>query len=141
MNRGLPAVTTYPAQATFKFGDGRTADVCHPADITVEAAGIKGKFKAFVSDSDIPSLSSKGALGTLKGCLDFARHTLTLGAKGKVIPLQVTEVGRYILSVAYLPKVRNEMHSSSPFAAPLFHWAPKNRETHMMNLMKNGGFL
>ena len=37
-------------------------EVCHAADITAGAAGIKGKFAAFVLDSDIPALLSKGAL-------------------------------------------------------------------------------
>ena len=60
---------------------------CHSADITVGVAGIKGVFTAFVLDSDIPALLSKGALETLQGRLDFARHTLTLGTNGKVIPL------------------------------------------------------
>ena len=46
-NRGPPAVITYPAQATFKFGDGRTGEVCHAADSIVGVAGIKGKFAAF----------------------------------------------------------------------------------------------
>ena len=86
MKKGLPAVATYPAHATFKFGDGRTGEVCHAADITVGVAGIKGKFIAFVLDSDIPALLSKGALEPLQSCLDFARHTLTLGTHGHVIP-------------------------------------------------------
>ena len=93
VNRSFPAVTTYPAQATLKFGNGRTGEVCHAVDITVGAAGIKGKFTAFVLDSDIAALLSRGALEARKGCLDFASHTLTLGAKGKVIPLQVSKVG------------------------------------------------
>ena len=93
MNRGLPAVTTKPAQAAFKLGDGRTGEECQTADIIVGAAGIKGKFTAFLLDSDIPAILSKGALETLQDCLDFARHTPTLGTNGKVIPLQLSDVG------------------------------------------------
>ena len=100
VNRGIPEVTTFPALATFKVGDGRTGEVCHAADITVGVAGIKGKFTAFVSDSDIPVALGKGALETPQGCLDFARHKLTLGINGKVIPLEVSDVGHYISSVA-----------------------------------------
>lgn len=84
--RGLPKVDSYPAHAMFKFGDGRLGEVCHAADITVGVAGVKGTFTAFVLDSDIPALLSKGALESLHGCLDFAQHTLTLGKTGKVIP-------------------------------------------------------
>ena len=72
-------MTTCQAHATFKFGDGRTGEVCRAADITVGAAGVKGVFAAFVLGSDIPALLSKGALGTLQGRLDFARHTSHVG--------------------------------------------------------------
>ena len=65
--RGLPRVDSYPAHAIFKFGDGRVGEVCHAADITVGVAGFKGTFTAFVLDSDIPALLSKGALESLRG--------------------------------------------------------------------------
>ena len=93
-------MASYPAHALFKFGDGRTGQVCHAADITVGVAGVKGAFTAFVLDSDNPALLSKGALESLRGCLDSAQHTLTLGATGKVIPLKMSDMGHYILSVA-----------------------------------------
>ena len=75
VRRGFPAATTYQAHATFKFGDGRAGEVCRAADITVGVAGVKGVFTAFVLDSENPALLSKGALETLQGRLDFARHT------------------------------------------------------------------
>ena len=56
--RGFPPVSTYQAHATFKFGGGRTGEVCHAADITAGVAGVKGVFTAFVFDSDIPALLS-----------------------------------------------------------------------------------
>ena len=46
--RGFPRVLTYPAQARFKFGDGRTGNVCPAADVAVGIAGAKGAFTAFV---------------------------------------------------------------------------------------------
>ena len=76
-------VASYPAHALFKFGDGRTGEVCHAADITAGVAGVKGAFTAFVLGSDIPALPGKGALESLHGCPDFAQHTLTLGPGGK----------------------------------------------------------
>ena len=130
VNRSFPAVTTYPAQATLKFGNGRTGEVCHAVDITVGAAGIKGRSTAFVSDSDIPALRSTGALETLQGCLDFARHALTLGANGKVIFLQVSEVGRYILSFAHFPQARSDMHSLPTFAACVALGSEKSGDAH-----------
>ena len=130
--RGLPKVVSYPAHAMFKFGDGRLGEVCHAADITVGVAGVKGTFTAFVLDSDIPALLSKGALESLQGCLDFAQRTLTLGRSGKVIPLQMSDMGHYILSVADFP---NRLHSAS-----LLHWTPLDQSTRLMDLMRNGGF-
>ena len=124
-------MSTYPADATFKFGDGRTGEVCHAADIAVGVAGVKGMSAAFVLDSDIPALLSKGALETLQWRSDFARHTTTLGASGKVTPLQVSDVGHYILSVADF--------SRPSFSTSLSRWDPKNRETRLVDLMRNGG--
>ena len=80
----------------------------------------------------IPALLSKGALESLRGCLDFAQRTLTLGKTGKVIPLQMSEMGHYILSVADFPA---RVHSAS-----LIQWTPLNQATQMMDLMCNGGF-
>ena len=93
---------------------------------------VKGTLTAFVLDSDIPALLSKGALESLRGCLDFAQRTLTLGKTGKVIPLQMSEMGHYILSVADFPA---RVHSAS-----LIQWTPLNQATQMMGLMRNGGF-
>ena len=66
------------------------------------------------------------------GRLDFARHALTLGTNGKVTPLQMSEVGHYILSVADF--------SQRAYSASLFAWAPKTRETRSRDLTRNGGF-
>ena len=43
-SRGFPEVSTFPAHATFKFGDGRTGEVSHAADITVRVAGVSGRW-------------------------------------------------------------------------------------------------
>ena len=130
--RSLPKVVSYPAHAMFKFGGGRMGEVCHAADITVGVAGVKGTFTAFVLDSVIPALLSKGALESLRGCLDFAQHMLTLGKTGKGIPLQMSDMGHYILSVADFPA---RVHSAS-----LLQWTPLNHATRLMDLMRNGGF-
>ena len=94
---------SFPAHAMSKFGNGRAGGVCHAADIAVGVAGVRGMFAAFVLGSDIPALLGKVALESLRGCLDFAQHALTLGANGKVIPLKMSDVGHYILSVADFP--------------------------------------
>ena len=125
VRRGFPAVSTYQARATFEFCDGRTGEVCHAADITVAVAGTQGMFTAFVLGSDIPALLSKGALETSQGRLDFARHAPTLGAKGQVIPLQMSDAVHDFMSEADFPQ--------PAFAASLFHWAPKTREARLMD--------
>ena len=71
-------------------------------------------------------------MGSLRGCLDFAQHTLTLGANGKVIPLEMSDVGHYFLSVADFP--------SPVFSASAFHYAPTNQAKQPMDLTRNGGF-
>ena len=81
------------AHATFRFGDGRTGDVGFAADVTVGLAGSKGQFTAFALDSDIPALLSKGALESLRGCLNFSTHELTLESIGKTVPLALNKVG------------------------------------------------
>ena len=94
-------------------------------------AGIKGVFTAFVLDSDIPALLSKGALEPPQGRLDFARHALALGTDGTVIPLQMGEVGRYFLSAEDFPQLT--------YSASWFHWAPKPRGARLRVLMRHGG--
>ena len=106
-------MVSYPAHALFKFGGGRAGEVCHAADITVGGAGVEGTFTAVVLDSDIPALLGKGALESLRGCLDFAQHTLTLGATGKAISLKMSDMGHYILSAADFP--------SRAYSAPALH--------------------
>ena len=44
----------------------------------------------------------------------------------------MSDVGHYILSVADFPR--------TSFPASLFHWAPKNRGTQSIYLIRNGGF-
>ena len=53
---GLPRVTTHPAMARFKFGEGRMGDVRSAAEITVGIAGANGNFTVFVLDADTPAL-------------------------------------------------------------------------------------
>ena len=127
--RGLTKVVSFPAHPLFKFGRGRTGEVCHAADITAGAAGVKGTFTAFVLDSDIPALLSKGALESLRGRLDFAQRTLTLGTTGKVIPLKMSDMGHYILSVAAFP--------SCAYSASVIHWDPAGQATKLVDLMRN----
>ena len=71
-------------------------------------------------------------MGSLRGRLDFAQHTLTLGATGKVIPLKMSEMGHYILSVADFP--------SRAYSASVLHWAPLDEATQLTDSMRDGGF-
>ena len=113
--KGFPRVLTYPAQARFKFGDGRAGNVCFAADITAGIAGAKGAFTACGLDADIPALLRKGASAALAGQSDFARNTLTLGPRGIEIPLKVNAMGHYILSVADFPAALASLGAESHF--------------------------
>ena len=94
--------------------------------------GVTGTFAAYVLDSDILALLSKGALESLRGCLDFAQQTLALGKTGKVIPLPMSDMGHYILGVVDFPA---RVHSAS-----LLQWTPLNRAARLMDLMRDGDF-
>ena len=125
---GFPRVLTYPAQARFKFGDGRTGNVCFAADIAAGCAGAKGAFTAFALDADIPALLCEKALEAPAGQLDFARSTLTLGSRGFGITPKVNAVGHHILSVVDFPAALARMGAASHFSAPLLEWGrPRNR--------------
>ena len=65
--QGLPRISTDPAGARFKFGDGRLREVRFVADVTVGDAGCQGALAAFALGADIPALLPKGALGALEG--------------------------------------------------------------------------
>ena len=97
---GNRQVTTYPASARFRFGDGHLGEVCRAADIPVGFAGGKGKFATFALDADIPELLRKGALEAARGQLDCSRGISTLRKQGANIPLRLTRMGQYIPSAA-----------------------------------------
>ena len=92
---GLSRVSTYPASARLKFGDGRLLEVRHAAYIPVGIAGNKGMFSAFALEADIPAVLRKGAYGAPCVQLDFSRDISTLRRKGVVIPLGVNRVGLF----------------------------------------------
>ena len=83
-----------PTTARSKFNDGRVGEVQHAADIKVGAAGCAGAFLAFALDADIPARLIKGALGALRGQLDFERDILAIRIHGVRVPLRVNEMGR-----------------------------------------------
>ena len=79
--QGIEKAYPYPAEARFKFGDGRIGEARYAADITVGIAGYKGSFTAFVLDAEIPALLCKGALEALYAKLDFVKGTLVSAAR------------------------------------------------------------
>ena len=74
--------------------------------------------------------------GNPSGLFGLRTSHVGLGGQWRSDPLTSQRSGHYILGVADFPKV----HYSPSFAASSFHWAPRNRETHMMDHMNNGGF-
>ena len=61
-------------------------------------------FWAYVVDADIPALLGQEAVGTLGGHLDSCERVLTLGSLGADIPLEMSPVGRYLLTVVDFPE-------------------------------------
>ena len=64
---GCRRVTTYPAPARFKFGDGRLGEVRRATDIPVGIPGSEGKFTGVALDADIPALLRTSALEPFGG--------------------------------------------------------------------------
>ena len=62
-------------------------------------AGCKGAFAAFVLDADIRSLLREGALEALGGQLDSCCDVVSLRKQGVDLSLELSHVGRHILSV------------------------------------------
>ena len=71
--KGYLRVTTRPASARFRFGDGRPGGVRRAAEIPVGIAGSKGGFTSFAPHADILALLRKGASEGWEGQLDFSR--------------------------------------------------------------------
>ena len=120
---GLPRAPTYPAQARFKFGNGRLGGVRFVADITVGVAGATRNFAAFVLDADIPAVLHRGASESLGGQLDFSRVTLTSGFRGAQIPPKVNDMGHCTLSFMDFGGRRGVRDGGPNFSASMAEWA------------------
>ena len=58
--KGFPRVTTYPASARFKFGDGRLGEVRCAADTPAGIAGSRCECAGFALEADIPGPLRRG---------------------------------------------------------------------------------
>ena len=115
--RGIPRVTTYPAKARTRIGDGRLGGVRHTADIPAGIAGDREMFTAFALDSDIPALLRKGFMEALGGQLDFSRGSLNLRRQRVRTPPRVNRAGQYILSVVDFRKGQSGSATKCPRAS------------------------
>ena len=93
----LPGKSTYPACARYKFAQARCA-----ACITVGIAGGGGALTAFAPGADVPAFLRRGLLQALGGQSDSASDALTLRNQGAGIPLKVSQMRQYVLSVVAL---------------------------------------
>ena len=101
---GRPLAQIVPAFASFRYGDGHVGEVHRAALLPIAIAGYTGRIMAYVADSDIPDLVGKEALDTLGGQLNFCERALTLGSLGVDIPLEMSNVGHYLLQVDAFPE-------------------------------------
>ena len=80
-NMCLPRVTTYPAWARFKFGDGRMGDVRFAADITAGTAGARGNFAASALDADSTAFVLERGVGGPRRPAGFFSRNPHVGLK------------------------------------------------------------
>ena len=99
-----PLAKIAPAFASFRYGDGRVGDVHRAAVILIAIVGYAGHFMAYVVDADIPALLGKEAPKTPGGHPDFCDRVLTLESPEADIPLEMSDVGHYLVHVADFPE-------------------------------------
>ena len=126
-------VSTYPAGARFKFGDGRLGGVRLAADLPLVIAGTKGEFTAFALEADIPALFRKGVLEALRGQLGSCRCILTLQTQGVGSPLQVNRMGHYVLSAVAFGEGRPRAKKGPASSASYFEWAFTKKRPDLFN--------
>ena len=121
--KGSRRISTCPACAPLKFGDGRLREVLCAADITLGVAGPSGRLTAFVLEADSPAVLRKGALGALGGQLDFACDALPHRNQGAEIPLKVNRLGHPVLPVVAFGCGPRRVGGGPKLAASYFEWA------------------
>ena len=129
----MPRVTTYPASARFKFGDGRLKGVRCSADFPAGTAGYREKFTACGSEAESPVVLRTGAVEALGGQLVFSVHLLTLLKQGVDIPLKMSNAGQQVLSLVGYGKGRSESVTCPTSSATYFGRAFTKKSPNLPN--------
>ena len=129
----IPQVSRYPKMPRVQFGDRRIGEVRYAADINVRTVGRRGTLTACVPEAAVPALLRKGAREALGGRLDFARGVLAIWIRGVEIPLEVNEMGHYLLSVFALGNGPSCVDRGPKLAASYSEWAILDKRPDLSN--------
>ena len=98
-DRSLPRPTRKTEYNSFRFGNGATEVTSEVAMLPCFLAGRRGIISAAVVQGKAPLLISRGALQTLKACLDFQNNRIQLFDDRVTVPLSANSAGQYVIDV------------------------------------------
>ena len=92
--KGSSRISTYPARARYKIGDGRPGAVRSATGIALGNAARGGTPATFALEADIPALLREGALGALGGQSDSACDVSTFWGRVAEMPSKANQMWR-----------------------------------------------
>ena len=102
-NRNMPKPSRRTEYNSFRFGNGATEISTEVAMLPCFLAGRRGVISAAVVQGKAPLLISRGALQTLKACLDFQNNQIQLFDDRVVVPLATNSAGQYVINLLDKP--------------------------------------
>ena len=102
-NRNMPKPSRRTEYNSFRFGNGATEISTEVAMLPCFLAGRRGVISAAVVQGKAPLLISRGALQTLKACLDFQNNQVQLFDDRVVVPLATNSAGQYVINLLDKP--------------------------------------
>ena len=118
-HRNMPQPSRRTEYNSFRFGNGATEISTEVAMLPCFLAGRRGVISAAVVQGKAPLLISRGALQTLKACLDFQNNQIQLFDDRVVVPLATNSAGQYVINLLDKPDNANATveNGSEPLAA------------------------
>ena len=118
-DRNMPQPSRRTEYNSFRFGNGATEISTEVAMLPCFLAGRRGAISAAVVQGKAPLLISRGALQTLKACLDFQNNQIQLFDDRVVVPLATNSAGQYVINLLDKPDNASSLveNGSEPLAA------------------------
>ena len=118
-HRNMPQPSRRTEYNSFRFGNGATEISTEVAMLPCFLAGRRGVISAAVVQGKAPLLISRGALQTLKACLDFQNNQIQLFDDRVVVPLATNAAGQYVINLLDKPDNASPTakNGSEPLAA------------------------